>query len=209
MQNQNSTTILQDSSSMSDGNGMQHTSDPLVSKTIIDTTDDSIHTLLNVTHPEIDDEFDPMLFQREDAMDADYLCGQPSDDGELQEVEYAYEKAETPTMENVSGHSPFAVEKEIQLDEYIQQRRELQRNTATDQSFDVFPYVAKAEISEFIKVGQNKSKNQVQIEVPMGDQEGIIQERESSFVDQNIWQIRKTVVVTVTVIVLVSIFAIA
>ncbi|CAJ1930759.1 unnamed protein product [Cylindrotheca closterium] len=242
MQNQTS-MVLQDTS-MSEGNGMS-TNDALVSNktTTIDTTDDSIHTLLNVTRSEVDDEFDPMLFQREEIEDADYLGGRQDDSEELlEEVECGFEKAETPTMENIAGHpSAFEkeiqldeyiqqsrdgqqrnatdesfgvfphvtkIEKEIQLDEYIQQSRDEQQRTATDQSFDVFPYVAKAERNGSIKVGENKSRSQVQTEVAMGDQEGIIQERES-FVDQNIWRIRKTVALTVAVIVLVSIFAIA
>mmetsp|Transcript_40972 Transcript_40972/g.98807 ORF Transcript_40972/g.98807 Transcript_40972/m.98807 type:complete len:479 (-) Transcript_40972:181-1617(-) len=209
MLNQNS-TFHNASIMLIDGNEMQtsdemQASDAAASKTTIDSADDSIHTLLNVTRPEEDDEFDPMLFQNDDVIDAESLCDR-QDEGELQGVEYAYETAETPIVETTNGH-PFGFEKEIQLDEYIQQQSQDVQWNATEQSFDIFPYVAKTE-SASVKVGEKKSKSQVQIEVSMGDEEGIVQEQES-FVDQNIWRIRKTVAVTVATIVLVSIFALA
>lgn len=198
---QNQISMLQNASMLDTTNEMQ-ANDAVASKTTIDNTDDSIHTLLNVTYREEDEEFDPMLFQSDDVVEAEILCDR-QDEGESQKVEYAFETSETPAVENISGR-PFAFEKEIQLDEYIQ---ELHRKATTEQSFDVFPYVTKAE-NESMKVCKSKSRVQIQVQVPMGDQENIVEERES-FVNQNVWRIRKTVAVTVTAIVLVSIFALA
>lgn len=192
----------------------------ITQKTAIDSKDDSIRTLLNVTHPEEDDSFDPMLFQGEELEDGDSLIegvleesnlshGHGSIHSSSQRVPSLSSCKATETLEETSGHH-HTFEKEIDLDEYIQKSQEEAANQAAVEADGLSQAEDDVEGKEIgpRNIDENQNKCQLLVEVSMGDEEVTIVQENDSLVSRRVWLVRGGVVLTVLIIVIVSFFVI-